>query len=230
MNKYQKIILNNLDIKLFSKDLDKDIYYDIDADDLSIYQDENYNITKYNLILKSESLKSVEIYDETWDIVKGYINTYNIEIDFNKQIRKIRLIFNDNIVDPITLNVNYIYSSRDDYDLILKEKNEDMLNQKACIRVTTGNNLINVLFQPVNDDYSYTKVELYSYMDNKPLIMARYKVSDDLFFLPIKDLAYGTYKIKVYEYDCNHTVIYESPFYLVTLQRPLRNTNSNYDR
>ena len=67
-------------------------------------------------------------------------------------------------------------------------------------------------------------------MDNKPLLMARYKVTDELYFLPIKDLAYGTYKIRVIEYDYNNDEIYTSPFFLVTLQRPLRQQANNYDR
>ena len=67
-------------------------------------------------------------------------------------------------------------------------------------------------------------------MDNIPLLMARYKVSDDLFFIPIKDLAYGTYKIKVIEYGSNDEVIFESPYYLVTLQRPRSMQSQSYDR
>ena len=67
-------------------------------------------------------------------------------------------------------------------------------------------------------------------MDNAPLLMARYKVSDDLYFLPIKDLAYGTYKIRVIEYGTNNEVIFTSPFYLVTLQRPRTQSTQTYDR
>ncbi len=67
-------------------------------------------------------------------------------------------------------------------------------------------------------------------MDNAPLLMARYKVSDDLFFIPIKDLAYGTYKIKVIEYGDNNEVIFTSPYYLVTLQRPRSQQTQSYDR
>lgn len=230
MNKYQKVILDNIDIRLYSNELDKDVTYSLDGSELSLFQDENYNITKYNLIIKADSIKSVEVYDEAWENVKGYLNTFNIDIDFNKQIRKIKFTFNDDIADPIILDINYIYSSRDDYDLVLKEKNDDILAKEACIRVTTGNALINVLFQPIGNTYSYTKIELYSYMDNKPLLMARYKVTDELYFLPIKDLAYGTYKIRVIEYDYNNDEIYTSPFFLVTLQRPLRQQANNYDR
>ena len=229
MNKYQKTILKNIIFNFYSKDLDKDCNYLIENDELNLYQDENYNITKYNLIIKSDSLSSIELFNNSWDILKSYQQTFNINIDFNDQIRKIKLVFNDDIVDPIILNINYIYANRDDYDLVLKEKNEEVVNKKANIRVTTGLSLINVLFQPISDEYSYTKIELYSYMDNMPLLMARYKVSDDLFFLAIKDLAYGTYKIKVIEYNNNDEVIFTSPFYLVTLQRP-RNLFNTYDR
>ncbi len=230
MNKYQMTILNNIDITFRSSELDYASTYQINDDELQLIQDENYNITKYSLLLKAESISNVEVYSKKWDKIDGYLNQFSIEIDFNNQIRKIRITFNDDIVDPITLNINYIYANRDDYDLVLKEKSEDLLIKKASIRVTTGQSLINVLFQPVSDSYSYTKVELYSFMDNIPLLMARYKVSDDLFFLPIKDLAYGTYKIKVIEYGINDEVIFTSPFYLVTLQRPRTTQTQNYDR
>ena len=230
MNKYQKIILDNIDILFKSNDLEHKSTYQINNDELQLFQDENYNVTKYDLILKSPSIKQVELFDKKWNKIEGYLNQFNICIDFNNQYRKIKISFNDDIADPIILNINYIYANRDDYDLVLKEKSEDLLIKKASIRVTTGQSLINVLFQPVSDTYSYTKVELYSYMDNIPLLMARYKVSDDLFFLPIKDLAYGTYKIKVIEYGINDEIIFTSPYYLVTLQRPRTSTNQTYDR
>ena len=230
MDKYQMMLLKNIDIKYYSKDLDKICTYKIKDNDLSLYQDDNYNIINYNLIFSSTSIKYIEVYNKKWDIVDSYLNQFDILIDFTNQIRRIKITFNDDIADPIILNLNYIYANRDDYDLVLKEKSEDALIKKASIRVTTGNSLINVLFQPVSQSYSYTKVELYSYMDNVPLLMARYKVSDDLFFIPIKDLAYGTYKIKVIEYGNNDEVIFESPYYLVTLQRPRSMQTQNYDR
>ena len=230
MNKYQKLLLNNIEFNFYSKDLDKNINYKIDNDEFVLYQDVNYNITKYNLIIKSDSIDHIEVLNEKWSVIKGYINTFNIDIDFTDQIRKIKIIFNDDIADPIIFNLNYIYANRDDYDIVLKEKNDEILNKKACIRVTTGSALINVLFQPVSSNYAYTIVELYSYMDNAPLLMARYKVSDDLFFIPIKDLAYGTYKIKVIEYGDNNEVIFTSTYYLVTLQRPRSQQTQSYDR
>ena len=230
MNKYQKMLLNNIEFNFYSKELDKNLTYTIENDELNLYQDENYNITNYNLIIKSDSISSIEIFNESWDIIKSYINTFNINIDFNDQIRKIKIIFNDDIADPIIFNLNYIYASRDNYDQVLKEKNDEILIKRASIRVTTGMQLINVLFQPVSEDYAYTIIELYSYMDNTPLLMARYKVSDELYFLPIKDLAYGTYKIKVIEYGLNDEVLFESPSYLVTLQRPRSSQTQNYDR
>ena len=230
MDKYQKMLLKNIDIKYYCKDLDKICTYTIKDNDLTLYQDDNYNVINYNLIISSESISSIEVYNKKWDLKEPYLNQFDIDVDFTNQIRKIKIIFNDNIADPIILNLNYIYANRDDYDLILKEKSEDILIKKASIRVTTGNSLINVLFQPVSQSYAYTKVELYSFMDNVPLLMARYKVSDDLFFIPIKDLAYGTYKIKVIEYGSNDEVIFSSPYYLVTLQRPRSMQNTTYDR
>ncbi|MBP5444573.1 MAG: hypothetical protein J6Y28_00240 [Acholeplasmatales bacterium] len=229
MNKYQKTILNNINFSFYSKDLDKDCNYVIENEELNLYQDENYNITKYNLIIDSEAISSIEVLIEAWDLIKPYNNKFNLDIDFNEQIRKIKLIFNDDIVDHIILNLNYIYANRDDYDLILKKKNDEIIYRKASIRVTTGQSLINVLFQPINDEYSYSKIELYSYMDNQPLLMARYKVSDELFFLAINNLAYGTYKIRVIEYNANDEVIFTSPFHLATLQRP-RTQIMPYDR
>lgn len=230
MNKYQKILLSNIEFTFYSKDLDKNLNYNIDNDEFTLYQDVNYNITKYNLIIKSDSIDHIELLDDKWTIIKGYINTFNVDIDFSNQIRKLKLVFNDDIADPIIFNLNYIYANRDDYDLVLKEKSDELLIKKACIRVTTGSALINVLFQPVSQNYLYTVVELYSYMDNVPLLMARYKISDDLYFTPIKDLAYGTYKIKVIEYGDNNEVIFTSPFYLVTLQRPRSQQTQSYDR
>ena len=230
MNKYQKMILDNTSIKFYSKELDRECAYEIINDELTLFQDDNYNIVKYNLFIESKSIESIDLFNKKWDKINSYLDQFSIEVDFNNQIRKIRFNFNDNIADSLILNINYVYANRDNYDQVLKEKSEDILVRQASIRVTTGQSLINVLFQPVSSSYAYTKVELYSYMDNVPLLMARYKVSDELYFLPIKDLAYGTYKIKVIEYGINDEVIFTSPYYLVTLQRPRSVQTQNYDR
>ena len=87
MNKYQRMLLNNIEFNFYSKDLDKNLTYTIENDELNLYQDKNYNITKYNLIIKSDSISSIEIFNNNWDILKGYLNTFNIDIDFNDQIR-----------------------------------------------------------------------------------------------------------------------------------------------
>ncbi len=230
MNKYQKMILENTSINFTNSIHNTVNAFKLDNDELSLYQDDNYNITKYNLLIESKCISEIELFNKKWETIKNYQDKFYIDIDFDNQIRKIKLIFSDDIADPLILNINYIYANRDDYDLKLKEKSEDLLSRKACIRVTTGINLLNVLFQPVGSNYSYTIIELYSFMDNIPLLMARYKVTDELYFLPIKDLAFGTYKIRVIEYGSSDEEIFSSPFYVVTLQRPRSVSNQNYDR
>jgi len=71
MNKYQKLLLNNIEFTFYSKDLDKNLNYKIDNDEFILYQDTNYNITTYNLIIKSDSISKIEVLDDKWITIKA---------------------------------------------------------------------------------------------------------------------------------------------------------------
>lgn len=226
MNKYQHVILKNVSIKLFNSNLGIEEKIKINENMIELYQNDNYNLNKYNLLINSNVISSVEVYKNEWNMINGYQGNFVCEIDFLDKIEKIKIVFNNNICDPIIFDISYIEANKLIYDELKEKESLNLLAKKASIRVTTGLSLINVLFQPVSEEYSYSKIELYSFLDDTPLLMARYKISDDLFFLAINNLAYGTYKIKVYEYDKDNNIIFESGYHLVTLQRPrLSNIN-----
>jgi hypothetical protein len=103
------------------------------------------------------------------------------------------------------------------------------LEEKAKVKVTTGDSIINVTFQPVNDSFTYSKVELYTITEtnvvnnkteNEYQLMAKYKTPEDIYFHSITGLAYGKYAIILVQYDNLNKEIFKSKYILVNLYRP----------
>ncbi len=56
--------------------------------------------------------------------------------------------------------------------------------------------MINVIFNPVNKMYKFTKVELYANDKNEKQYLGTYKSSEDMFRISIDNLSYGKYIVK----------------------------------
>lgn len=76
----------------------------------------------------------------------------------------------------------------------------------ANIKVSTGADLVNIYFQPCCDSYARTEITLYK--DN--MMLAKYKVGEDVFFKSINGLAYGKYEFILKQFDDKGNIILES--------------------
>ena len=84
--------------------------------------------------------------------------------------------------------------------------NKEALLAAAAIKCSTGADLVNIYFQPCNNDYARTEIVLYR--DDQ--MLAKYKVDEECFFKAITGLAYGTYKFILKQYDKDNNIILES--------------------
>ena len=88
--------------------------------------------------------------------------------------------------------------------------------EKAKITVSTGFELVNIYFQPCNDNYARTEISLYK--DN--MMLAKYKVDEETFFKSITGLAYGKYSFVLKQFDKDNTILLETEHIEFTIYSP----------
>ena len=68
--------------------------------------------------------------------------------------------FNE-VIDPIKIPVEFKAVDRSVYDAMVEKDRQSNLASKACIKVSTGADLVNIYFQSCCDSYKKTVIELY---------------------------------------------------------------------
>ncbi len=81
---------------------------------------------------------------------------------------------------------------------------------------STGNDLVNIYFQPCCDEYERTEITLYK--DNQ--MLTKYKVDDGVFFKSISGLAYGNYEYIVKQFGKNDKLLLETGKIRFSISRP----------
>lgn len=231
MNKYQKFILERT-LCFISKDMEVNdkkavTNYVNDNDEFMIQQDENYNIKKHNIIVGGLSIDSIEIDGKKDDKMNLAV------VDFDNRAKEITFNFANNVAEPLTLKLKFIESDHASFDAKEAESNRQNLMAAANIKLAAGADLVNVYFQPVTENYSYTVIELYLAQGNfekqhissgvayklppaKLLggtiesLLGKFKVEDGMFFKAITGLANGVYGVKITEFDKSEKPLFSS--------------------
>lgn len=217
MNKYQKFALNRIKYIVYKDTLSKENATTKDYIGLSskvvLKQDIDYNINNYYLVINAQYLEKViyggEEFFPTVDenLFESKFPRIVVPFNFVSKLPILTLCFKHGIVDNIDIVLEYKETEHEIYDNKIIEENRQKLQSKASIKVVAGNSLINVLFQPATNDYQYSKVELYA---NNGQLMGKYKSTEDMYFIPISSLAYGSYSIKLTQYDKENNEIFSS--------------------
>lgn len=205
--------------------------------ELVIKQDENYNIKKHYIILGGTLISNAELDGKAYkvkDAPEG--SPYNgkafiIPVDFDNRAKALKLSFRDELADSVTLKLVFEESDHAAYDSKIEAQNRQALLEKSQIKIATGNDLVNIYFNPADDNYATAKIELYTATGSfeqhhgsvihqgwKPRLLggtverliAKYNVEEGMFFKAITGLAHGVYGIKLIQYDANNKVIVES--------------------
>ena len=213
MNVYQNVILSRA--KISTRDSGATITLSNGV--IILKQNENAYIEKYSVVLELPTISSLKVADKE---IENKCGKFEFILDFANKVKEVYITFVDGIADPATLQVNYQESSKEVWDEKMRIKNQKVLTEKAKVKVSTGDGVINVNFQPVNDSFSYSKVVLYAVSGSDYQLMAKYKTPEDVYFHSISGLAYGTYAIVLVEYDSNDKELYKSDFVKVALYEP----------
>ena len=243
MNKYQKVLLESNDKNSFYYCVSvKDgggspnVVFDYDNDIITLTQDEDIFSIKYTLIVRGNSNIETCTYlvNGEWQsaIRKGM--AFSLELNFEKRVEKIKLTFTDNIVDEYIFSVQYIEADKDLYYQKQAESKRNTYIESAQIKHSTGNDLVNIYFQPCCSDYEYTEIYLYIPQDyvtvggpygpiKKPSswqLFKKCKVPSEDFYKSINGLAYGTYAYVIKQFDKKDHLLLETEYIEFSLKAP----------
>lgn len=234
MDKYQKTIIDLSKVTIDNEDA-KIVFHE---DELIIEQSENAHIEKYNVSIQNLGINRIELDGEE---IKKSKDTYMFLLDFSNKATTIKFEFVDEISDPLTLNIIYNEKSKEAWDDKEKQKRWDTLIPKAQIKYATGQDLVNIYFQPVSENYGKTVIELYTAIGKwtqhpnvigrgmkfvpqlisaeKDILIAKYTVEDGIFFKSINGLAYGAYGFRLSQYTSKDQLLFTSDYYYFPIQK-----------
>lgn len=230
MDKYQKCAFSESNYR-FSCYIDETENYctniDFDKGCITIRQDEDITKKGYLLTCKGyfEYLDKQQWKASEYD-KQG--QRYKINFDFDCPISQIRLVEKNNLVDPLIINVNILLADKNAY--YAKKKVEELQNliEKASIKHSVGKDLINIYFQPCQENYSKTEIEffiaegVYEYGYGYPIaskilvggknrqLIAKFSIENGVFFKSVTGLAPGVYAYRIKQYSQVGKLLFET--------------------
>lgn len=194
---------------------------------ITLTQNDNYHLHKYEIIISHPKLQDVWIMSKGNKISGEKVDdvTKSITVDFDDKSPSIFVSFSDNLADPIEISIIYVDADKTAWDEKILKEHKEQLAEIVNINVVSGDSLINILYNPLNDKYSYSVATLYyaftkqGEKDKTYQTMGSFKSEKDKFFIPIINLGYASYAIVLKQYDSDNKVIYESEKIEFTLKR-----------
>ena len=130
---------------------------------ITLTQNDNYHLHKYEIIITHPKLEDVWIMSKDNKISGGKVDdvTKSITVDFDDKSPSIFVSFSDNLADPIEIPIIYVDADKTAWDEKILKEHKEQLAEIVNINVVSGDSLINILYNPLNDKYSYSVVTLY---------------------------------------------------------------------
>ncbi len=213
MDKYQRCLMDTSRSYIaYINDKEKNVVKCYADDKITIKQDEDITVKGYVLYVANKSIERVLAIKASKEIVfktehdelgsspkSGDQNRFYLPLSFDDKIESIRIVFVNNLADDLVIPVEYIEADKEKYYSKIEKVKKDDLLAKAQIKHSTGNDLVNIYFQPCCEDYDNTTIILYW----GEQLMAKYKVDKEVFFKSISGLAYGTYYYELIQCNAN---------------------------
>ena len=181
---------------------------------IEVKQLPDIKIYKYFLFLYNKNFEKIYYSDnkEVKELLfksEENLTCFGLQLNFKKPIENIKIFFNFNIADPITIPIHFIKTNEKEYYKKIEKEKHDLLLNKLNISHSCGQDLITIKFQNCNDDVCSTKITLF---DDKKQIMGVFKVDEGMFYKSITNLAYDKYFYKIAQYDKNNSLLVKSDF------------------
>ncbi len=171
MNKYQKYLINKCDF-LYSFTLDNKEQKCLCDEKIIITQAEDITQTKYNLKIVSGCAEKIyavkdgiklelQYEDSPLSKIKRPLAIFSCPIDFNDRIDSIEIQFKYDVADSIIIPIVFKEADKNAYYEKKEKEKKEALIIKAQVKHSTGNDLVNIYFQPCCNDYAKTEIELH---------------------------------------------------------------------
>ena len=244
MNKYQRAILENQDVKVFytcssiKNSAVLAVGFDYDNDTYALTQEEDIFSTTYEFVVKANpNIESCEYYcNGAWCAAEKKAGNFVVMLDFEKRVEKVKFTFADNLADDYIFTVNYTEADKDLYYQKQEADRKANLLAAAQIKHSASSDLINIYFQPCCDKYEYTEILLYIPQeenfkgwtgDGRKVVeilswsmIKKCKVSPEDFYKSINGLAPGTYSYVIKQYDKKDELLMETEHFEFRIQKP----------
>lgn len=247
MDKYQIALTKLLSEKgeIFScssqksnKKIDLEKAFNFETNLFTLEQEKDIFSTLYPFkVLADANIKDCQFFlNNTWHSAEKTDGCYSLILDFENRIEKIKILFADNIVDDLTINVLYVVADKNLYYAEEEKKRKFALRKTADIRCATGADLVNIYFQPCCEEYKSAEILLfipkeelvkgYTSEGRKVVeipswtMIKKCKVEADDFFKSINGLAIGKYSFVLKQYDNNNSVLLETEHIEFTIKAP----------
>ncbi|MBP3291402.1 MAG: hypothetical protein J6M26_03085 [Clostridia bacterium] len=231
MDKYQEYLLNKLGIErwLCIENLQgkkAESTFNFDTGYLTIIQNEDPSLVEYSYLVVNnyDVLSGVSFFkDEEWTEIKRSdfqtdtncipsakipprTSFCNINLNFNDRVEEIKLTFKNGLAEDYIIRIAYLEADKQAWARKIEEEQRESLIAAANIKVSTGVNLVNIYFQPCCDSYARTEIALYK----DDMMLAKYKVDEEVFFKSINGLAYGKYEFILKQLNTKNETILET--------------------
>ena len=177
------------------------------GESLVLYQNENYKIGNYKIVISNPSIESVTYLSKKF-VSKN--NVVTVEFDFDKVEPGLKITFKNGLADDCLLPLQAIQSDKGAFDKKEAKEQRDQLIANAALVVTNGEGLINVFWKKANDQVVKSVVKVFYYhrpTSGDAVQYPIYEKETDTFYLSLTGLAYGEYRCVVEEYSSKDLVI-----------------------
>lgn len=206
MDDYQIQMLNKLvDCKLHSDDENNNGELRIQNNKIVVIQNENYAIKKYVFYVLTDGVDEILIHNEGWKKINADRKGYAVPIDFDSRASSIKISFKLGIVDPIEIPLEFVAANKEVFDEKEAIKNREELIKKTSLFVTTGTDVLNIMWKDASSLISKSVVKVYALANDNEYLIKTFEIKDN--YLAIPNLAFGKYKCIVEEYDSNGKLV-----------------------
>ena len=238
MNKYQRAILENQDVKVFytctsvKSNAVLAARFDYDTDAYALIQEEDIFSTAYEFAIKANSnIESCEYYcNGAWCAAEKKADNFVIVLDFEKRFEKVKFTFADNLADDYIFTVSYTEADKDLYYKKQAETRRNTYIEAAQIKHSTGAELVNIYFQPCCAECGRTEIELWIAKEIREKhhgmvyyipeliggvpeqMIAKFNVEEGFLFKSINGLANRVYAYRLRQYSKREELLFESDF------------------
>ena len=170
-----------------------------------------------------------------------------ITVDFNDRIDAIKLTFIKNIADDLEIVIAYQEADKQAYAERQETLRKENILNRAAIKHSVGDSLVNIYFKPCTDNYDHTEISLfipdktevkkvggpYGPVNQEDVLswslIMKTTVENGIFFKSITGLAYGRYAYIVKQFDKDNNMLIETDyieFYIRKQQPPMVNSGN----